>query len=121
MKKNAVLLYTGFASLLILGLVVLHNLSVDGLHGRLLALCLITDTEYAKGYTNSRFRQISVGDTKEKVLALLGEPLIKVPQRPRSNERWMYSRSPSSTHYLYRELRFSDGVVVEKRHYFYVD
>jgi hypothetical protein len=120
MNKRSVLLYGGVAAVLLMGLAVLHYLSVDGLHGRLLNLCLITDTEYAKGYTDGRFREISVGDTREKALAVLGEPLIKGGS-PQKGEWWNYSRSPGSTHYLYRGLRIRDGVVVEKLQHFYWD
>ena len=120
MKTNTALRNAGIAALLLLTLVVVHVLSVDGLHGRLLSLCRITDTEYAKGYSDLRFRQISVGDTQERVVDVLGEPLIKGKSRNRG-EWWNYSRSPGSTHYLYRGLQLKDGVVVAKISHFYVD
>lgn len=108
-------------SLLLFAVVAVHLRSLDGVHGHLLGLMLETDTEFAHGYTDRAFRLVRPLQTKDQVLVLLGEPLTKNPNRSGSEERWTYSRSPRSTHYRYREVRFTDGLVAGKHHHFYID
>jgi hypothetical protein len=98
-----------------------HLRSLDGLQGHLLGFLLETDTEYAPDYTDSAFRLIETLQTKNQVLTLLGEPFARNLNRSGSGERWMYSRSPGSTHFRCREVSFTDGLVTGKRHHFYID
>jgi outer membrane protein assembly factor BamE (lipoprotein component of BamABCDE complex) len=96
-----------------------HVRSPDGIDGLILACVLRADTEYGKGYTDAGFKKIQVGQTAEEVRNLLGEPVWIA--RGRGGQRWMYSQSPTSTHYRYREVRFINGKVLEKRSHFYFD
>jgi outer membrane protein assembly factor BamE (lipoprotein component of BamABCDE complex) len=121
MKRNSLLPYVTLIALLLLGLVLLHLQSLDGLHGRLLESAFGADTEYTKGYTDAAFAKVRAGQTKQEVIDALGEPFTKSPSHISGKERWMYSRSPTSTHYRYREVQLVDGVVVEKRNHFYID
>jgi hypothetical protein len=121
MKRNALLLYAALSALLLLGLVFFHIQSLDGIHGRLLELALGADTEYARGYTDAAFASVRVGQTQKEVIDALGEPFTKTPAPRTGKERWMYSRSPTSIHYRYREVQLVDGIVWEKRNHFYID
>jgi hypothetical protein len=62
--------------------------------------------------------QLPVPSTE--VLKQIGEPLIRV-QLPGGGENWIYSRSPSDTHYRVRILVVVNGVAIERKHEFYVD
>lgn len=51
------------------------------------------NTVYSISYVEDEFRQVDVGDSKEKVRSLLGEPLRVVAQREEPSELWVYSAS----------------------------
>jgi hypothetical protein len=112
-------------SLVFLGIVGVyaHQQTIDGLHGRLLAILGMTDTEYAKGYSDSAFKKIEIGQSPEEVIEILGKPFnYEKEQRKRaSNGLWVYSRSPNSRDYLFRRVRFKDGKVSEVDGHYYVD
>lgn len=76
------------------------------------------DTAYAPGYSETAFRSVRIGNSKEEVIALLGEPLfvhsVGVEGTETWGEWWRYSWSPSDTHYLVRKLMLdSEGRVVK--------
>jgi len=76
------------------------------------------DTAYAPGYSETAFRSVRIGDSKEEVIALLGQPLsvhsVGIEGTETWGEWWRYSWSPSDTHYLLRQLLLdSEGRVVK--------
>jgi len=77
------------------------------------------DTEYAPGYSKEAFRAVEIGDFKEEVLRLLGQPLRVYGQ---VGEVLSYSRSPSGSNYLMRDIVLdNEGRVVEIRSQIYWD
>ena len=77
------------------------------------------DTEYAPGYSKGAFRAVEVGDSKEEILNLLGQPL-RVYGLDR--EVPSYSMSPSGSNYLVRDsVLDNEGQVVEIRSQVYWD
>ncbi len=55
---------------------------------------------------------VNIGNTTEDVIARLGHP---------NREAWIYSVSPSDSSYRRRSLILENGILVQKRHLFYVD
>ena len=98
--------------------------SLDGIKGNILSLLFWPNTEYAEGYSDTGYRKIQPGFTQEQVIDILGEPFYANEDwnsRSQNEIRWWYSRSLRNTHYRMREVRFVDGTVSRKVHYFYVD
>ncbi len=87
-----------------------------------LLLCLMacTDTEYAPGYSEHAWESVRVGDSERAVTSKLGTPL-DVRDLGGGTEGWLYTRSPSSTHYHYREIHLRAGVVTKVDAHFYFD
>jgi len=54
--------------------------------------CLSFDTQYAPGYTERAFKSIRVGDTREQVTSLVGNPLSSYDTEP--FVQWLYSGTP---------------------------
>lgn len=76
------------------------------------------DTEYAPGYSEAAFRSVRIGDSREEVIALLGEPLFVHSVGVEGTETWgewlRYFWSPSSENYLVRQFMLdSEGRVVK--------
>jgi len=76
------------------------------------------DTEYAPGYSAAAFRSVRIGDSKEEVITLLGEPLFVHSVGVEGTETWgewlRYSWSPSGENYLVRQFMLdSEGRVVK--------
>jgi hypothetical protein len=97
---------------------------IDGVLGELLGLVLYEDTAYALGYSDAKWRQMSVGMTEEQVHRILGAPQARwVTDYSKSTsdfgERWSYS--PGDTNFRCRVLLFRAGRVVEKHSEFYLD
>jgi hypothetical protein len=101
-------------------LVALQLALLDGLEGVLLSLMVQEDTQYSPGYSDRGFRAVRMGMEASEVERLLGKPLN---QRVKPDETyWYFARSPGSTHYRVRIIRFySNGRVREKLSYFYLD
>ena len=77
------------------------------------------DTEYAPGYSEAAFESVRIGETREAVVARLGEPLWTFGEE---REVLSYTRSPSDSHYLVRMVVLDEkGRVVEKRSEIYWD
>lgn len=124
--RYAFLLYTIVALLVILIMFMLRFGPYESAEDLILATILWDDTAYSAKYSDSKFREITIGDTKRQVLELIGEPLIKKTYPPDKHndtqEYWWYSRSPSSNHYHQRLVVFSsNGVVQQIVREFYVD
>jgi len=86
----------------------------------LLLVFSCTDTEYAPGYSERAWESIRVGDTAGTVRSKLGPPL-RVRDLGGGTEGWIYSRSPSSADYFYREIHLRGGVVSFVDAHFYFD
>jgi hypothetical protein len=56
--------------------------------GAITVASLRTHTRYAPGFTEAAFEKVAAGATAEDVIAVLGEPLSRRPER--SPERWCY-------------------------------
>ena len=85
-----------------------------------LLLISCTDTEYAPAYSESGWESVRVGDSESALLRKLGPPL-RVREIGTDVEGWLYSRSPSSTHYHYREVHVRSAAVIHIDAHFYVD
>lgn len=77
----------------------------------------MTDTAWAKDYSEKKFGKITLGMNREEVRSIMGEPIWE------SNANyWGYTESPTSTHYHQRGFVFSDsGHVVKIVKGFYFD
>jgi hypothetical protein len=109
------------SSLIIASLIWLNSFLLDGLEGTSNSLLLGEDTYYSAGYSDSAFRKVKIGMTKDQVRALLGEPLSEYPIVEGGREGWRYSWKRTDTHYRARVVIFKDGRVVKVRAHFYVD
>ena len=107
----AVLAISGFA---------LNSYLLDGLDGTLFALCFQEDTEFAKGYTDASFRDLSLGMTSAEVLRRLGEPLDTL-RLDGGRISWRYARSKADHSYRVRAILFEGDRVIQVFHEFYVD
>lgn len=67
------------------------------------------DTEFAPGYSETSFRRVTPGMSRDEVQALLGAPLPALTTPADSTMR--YSFSPSSTHYRERTIYLENGRV----------
>jgi outer membrane protein assembly factor BamE (lipoprotein component of BamABCDE complex) len=84
------------------------------------ALFFGDETVYSPGYSETAFRRISVGDTKEHVLNLLGKPLSEANGH---GLVWIYTTQKAARGmYRVRIIRINNsGVVVEKKKGFDID
>jgi len=106
-----------------IGAMAAHRAPLDGCYGNFLSLIFKEHTIYTDGYSNRGYRNIRNGMTKNDVLAIIGEPFYTNEDWKRwgPEERWWYTKSPDSTHYRMREVRFIEDAVSRKVHYYYVD
>ncbi len=105
-----------------------ERIKIDGVKGEVLGIFLPTDTKYSENYSHKAFNQVRIGMSEKDVIKLLGEPLyIWHPYKVTSIAEkkhfvaFQYSKSPSDTHYRYRQIQFDKGIVAEKNGYFYID
>jgi hypothetical protein len=83
----------------------------------------ILNTEYAPGYSGRAFRAVAVGDSEERVLHLLGDPLERNPNAQDPSYVYLrYSRAigPSDSH-LGRVILLRDGQVARIWDEIYLD
>ena len=115
------LVVVGLAGLLVL--LALHVYLLDGIDGWFFSKLAVggEHTRYASGYTDSAFRSVRVGMSKDEVLGLLGVPLNTWFLDPERLEVWAYTLSPSDSSYRIRVVHFREGLVVHKVSEFYVD
>ncbi len=114
-------------------LIVLHFYLQDGLPGTLFSLVARSDTVYAPGYSDEKFRSVHNGMTEGEVYAIMGKPIEvwtlseghwqRVPFEVvvSDDAQWNYSVSPSDKSYFRRVIQFRDGKVTEKVAEFYLD
>lgn len=88
---------------------------------RILPLIEKHDTKYAPGYREEVFRTLEPGATESEVVLLLGRPLL-TKQFSDGNTCWYYTRHGERfASYFVRILEFDRrGVLIARRHYFYV-
>ncbi len=81
------------------------------------------ETIYAKGYSPELWKSIKLGDSREKVLTILGQPLDKFLNKRGEVTAFYYSsQGPKNTNYRVRLIIFDEsGIVIEKNNYFYLD
>jgi hypothetical protein len=108
-------------AILVVSAVTVHVTSMDGLHGEVFLCVFGDDTEYARGYSDDKFRAIMLGDPLDRVLLQLGDPLEAVDDMEGKSRVLFYTRSPRSTHYRRRALRITNGVVEKVIAGLYVD
>lgn len=99
----------------------LHFYSLDGVHGNMMSLIFNPDTEYSEGYSDKAFRKIEVGQKKEDVIQLLGEPISSSQPKKKTREVLWYSHSPSGGDYRLRTVTIIDGRVSAVTNSYYVD
>ncbi|HEX7449403.1 MAG TPA: hypothetical protein VF306_17740 [Pirellulales bacterium] len=80
-----------------------------------LGVALNEDTIYSPQYTAVGWWRVQPGMARNEVQRLLGPPLRE------QGETWEYTRYGPSENYHRREVRFANGVVVEKVAELYVD
>lgn len=101
-----------------LGAVVLliagHFWSLDGIPGNAFLFVVGDDTEYARGYSDTRFRGVQVGDSVDQLLSELGEPHEMVDGERDEGTAFIYSWSPGDTHFRQRVFWIVDGRVAQK-------
>lgn len=71
------------------------------------------NTRYASGYCETAFTAIQVGDSEERVLDLLGEPLIRAADVNDATRVLLWYTKPKgpSEHYLLRNIVVEEGRV----------
>ncbi len=118
----------------VLALGMAHVFLLDGLDGWFIAATLgHEDTRFSAGYSAWSFWRVGKGDSKARVLELLGEPLRQKTYGSCAGlnrleagdcvEVWYYSSSgTTSGDYRIRAVEFGeDGKVVRKQHFFTLD
>jgi hypothetical protein len=98
-----------------------HVLHPDGLAGAFIGSMLHVRTHYAPAYTFKGFQSVRVGMTTNDVRTLLGSPLDQWREPEKHRECWRYSDDKFGEDYRVRAVIFSNGVVVSKESYLYVD
>ena len=66
-------------------------------------------TQYAPGFSESRFQQVYVGMTTDQVEALLGPPIDKLGWGTPGVQRWAYTNQVSATSNFHRRWVFVEG------------
>lgn len=82
------------------------------------------DTIYAPRYSDEAFRKVRVGQNRQEVLVLLGEPLERGRHQDDSTEYWYYSRhGPRYQNYWNKIVVFGapNGHVIRKVDELYSD
>jgi hypothetical protein len=75
-------------------------------------------TIYSKNYDETKFHRLRVGMTENEVVAIIGEPLRKVPlwvsPEVVDGEQWFYSDQPDATADFWRRwVSFKSGRVTQ--------
>jgi hypothetical protein len=106
--------------LVVISIILIDRCFINGLIGTIEGIITSEDTVYAGRFNEKLFKKIKIGDSKERVISLIGNPLRKYFVN--NVEHWWYSVSPSSGSFFKRAVEFSgDGKVTEIQHYFYLD
>ena len=85
-------------------------------------LFIFEGTIWAPNYSEVKFNQVKLGDTKEKVISLMGKPIVGELDCL-DNCFWRYTRQDTGTaDFDQRAVLFNNkGVVEEVRKDFYID
>ena len=97
-----------------------YNLRIEGYVG-LFWECLFRghDTVFSENYTDKGFLEIKKGMTEEEVIEIMGEPLARSIEE--NFIGFQYSKSERSTHYRFRNIILTKGIVTDVIGYYYVD
>ena len=81
----------------------------------LLVIAPLRNTRTAPGYTERAFRAIRVGDSEERVIDMLGEPLERTPGRSDPSYIYLWYAKPigPSENHLLRNIVIKDGEVIQ--------
>jgi hypothetical protein len=81
----------------------------------LLVIAPLRNTRTAPGYTERAFRTIKVGDSEERVIDMLGEPLERAPSRSDPSYIYLWYAKPigPSENHLLRNVVVRDGEVTQ--------
>ena len=84
---------------------------------------LVSNTQYATNFDESKWKKIEIGQTKSDVVAAIGTPLLVRHETNTSSEWWHFTRQAEPTaNYYFRALLFSkDGKVTKKESSYYSD
>jgi hypothetical protein len=94
--------------------------SIDGFQGLIWRTVTGEDTQYAAGYRDHGFVQVTNGMSRDHVYRLLGPPLNVWTNEDNSiGERW--TKSPRDGNYRCRVVLFTNSVVIERHSEFYED
>ena len=91
----------------------------DGILGVILPVLFPDTTNYATMFQEQAFDDICIGDDKDEVLKVLGNPLQQ--DMCDGLERWRYTKSGVDSHYRMRQITFDNGMVISKQSYYYID
>ena len=117
-KIMQVFIDTILIAVIVIALLV-HIKLPDGILGVILPVLFSDTTNYAPGFQEQAFDEICIGDDKDEVLKVLGNPL---QQDVRDGlERWRFTESRADSHYRMRQITFENGIVVSKQSYYYID
>lgn len=104
----------------VLGLVTGSNrYKLDGMRGVLGAAVLGDGTQHPPRYSDSGFASVQPGTRAKDVVRKLGKPLREVTNLDGTDD-WVYTAT-SGGNYRVRIIKLRGGVVVAKRHRFYLD
>lgn len=93
---------------------------IDGFQGLIWRTVTGEDTQYAAGYTDRGFIQVTNGMSRDQAQGLLGPPLnVWTNQDNSIGARW--SKIPSDGNYRCRALLFTNSIVTEILSEFYED
>jgi len=108
---------------IVLGFLMVGCLAVSAFALNMLVVTPLRNTEYAPGYSGKAFRAVAVGDSEERVLDLLGEPLERnsnAQDLPHVYLRYSRAIGPSESH-LGRVILLKGGQVARIWHEIYLD
>ncbi len=106
-------------ALVVSGFLIAHYAVEDGVRRLIFPYFFEDTTVYPPQYEETTFENIQVGANMDDVVRSLGPPLEQ--DSCDGLVRWRYSKSSSDSHYRVRQLVFSNGRVIRKTAYYYVD
>lgn len=122
LRSRKILVFGGVLLVLFFAVLFSENLKYyDGVSGTLKKSLLFSrdTTVYADGFENYNYFKLAPYVSAQTAKEFVGEPLYIITSD--GVERWMYSKSRNGGDYRIRELRFFNGRLVGKVHYYYFD
>lgn len=97
-----------------------HVLAGPPLLDLILSRAIEHDTVFSIDYSEEKWNSLHRGMTVREVELIIGRPLVKT-HLSKQREVWQYTKSPSDSHYLRRNVIFQLGKVQEFDSMFYFD